>query len=661
MTVSSLRSPSASGRPLRVGMILGTDAMTQSQLTARLAGDPEYFGTDQLTGNSDVGRVLQIVDRNMIELSNTVIARNYLKQRRREDLNYCDVLFNVISDPDANPESLRVAGRLMKQTDRPWINDPRNVLKTTRDGIAKLLASVDGLYVPKIARISSFTRKAIAKALQDFDFDFPVLVRKAGLHTGQTLELLTRLDQAPETNKEKGDWFVTEFVDFKSPDGIYRKYRVFFIGETFVLEHVIPGETWNVHASAAAEIVKIKPEMRSTGYYEVLKNSVDHISYFRDIMYSIKKIINLDYFGIDFGIYNDSLLLFEANAAMNQFPVKRYSARFAKGDVISSLVDLVCQKAVAVRPAKQLRSLSPPSPGRSQSRGSEIGNELMVAPDLPIKVAVLVGADQDGDLEEPGNQATGPTAIEYRAIFARLESYIDRTLIKFQVFDLSQDMAKISNQFRDGAQDMAFNLAADLRQNPRTFEKLSELRPGIEAKWINDPAAIGALADGLSPNASIDDESLVYPAGKPHADGDENAVDRQSPDGLYRKYRLLFAGPEASVVNFFVNGDALGDVASSAELIGNDPALGQEERDALIGNRPFDDGQLLQSLRQLRASIKADLFGLDCARLADGRLAILRLDPSMLDLPFRKYRGLPAWRPAVALSRLIHRRATGIA
>jgi len=172
---------------------------------------------------------------------------------------------------------------------------------------------------------------------------------------------------------------------------------------------------------------------------------------------------------------------------------------------------------------------------------------------------------------------------------------------------------------------------------------------------------VGSVANSAGSLFSNDDETLLCLGNCHVMDGNETQFNYKSSDGLYRKYRLLFVASEASVVEFSVNRDPLDDAESSAELIGNCPVLAKEERDALIGNRPFNEEHLLNSLRKLRAAIKADVFGMDCAPLSDGRLVIFRLDPSMLHLPLHKYRGLPTWRPASALSRLIHQRANSLA
>jgi len=656
---SAGRLPVRSDRPLRVGLILGADAMTQAQLTAHQARGLDDFQNRRLSGNSDVGKVLQIVDRSMIETSYLIVTRNYLRQRRRDNLNHCDVLFNAISDPDVNPESLRVVGRLMKQTDRPWINDPRNVLKTTRDRVANRLASVDGLYVPKIARISSFTRQAVAKALQEFDFDFPVLVRKAGTHTGQTLQLLTSLDEVPETNSKKGDWFVTEFIDFKSSDGIYRKYRAFIIGHNIILRHVYTSDYWNVHRSSTKND-KLNKATEINETYELLTNRLNETYNLRDILMKVKNKIDMDYFGIDFGLYQDFIVLFEANATMNQLPIERYAPNVAIADVISAMVDLVCQKGFAVKPAHRLRNLSPSSFGSSRSREAATDKKSTGLPELPIKVAVLTGADTVAEPIAFENGAIYLGFQGYKTILQNIRRYIDPNSITFSIQDLNNDFDECLGQLKSSNADVVINLTSAPDHNPETFEKLSELNREMDLKWINCPDVIASLAGDVSSEFSKDGQILIWPVDDSGDPGGNTSTDYRSPDGLYRKYRLLFIGTEASVVDFFVSQDSRDDPASSGELIRNDPTLRREERDALIGNSMPDDGEFLTGLRELRAAVKADIFGVDCVQLPDGRLAVLRPDPAMLHLPFGKYRGLPAWRPASALHRLIHKRAAGL-
>jgi len=645
-TISGTRSANPASRPLRVGLILGTDAMTQSQLMARIAESPDYLDRHQLFGNNDAKHVLGIVDRNMIELENLVIARNYLKLRRKDNLNYYDVLFNAISDPDANPESLRQVARLAKQTDRPWINHPRNIAKTTRDGVARALSGIYRIKVPRTTRIGSLSRSRLAQAITQMGIDFPVLVRRAGTQTGETLQRLDSLDQLNEQAAEKGDWYVTEFIDFRGPDGLYVKYRAFVIGDKVTISHVFPSESWMVHWRSVAQLIEKNPESSMLGTYESVGNRVDQLPALEETMLAIRDVLKLDYFGVDFAAQDGSLLLFEANAAMNHFPVERYGSRVVIGDMISSLVDLVCQTAYGVRSPKRRQ----PLPRRNAvSPAPNPSIRQVTQPNLPVEVAVLIGADSAGAPAETEDGADYPGALEWTALFRQLEAYIDRNLIKFRVFDVGRDLAEISDRLRDGRTAIAFNLTSDPLVSPGIYETLSELHQAVETIWINDPTVSAAAAD-LYRDGSVDESALVIVEGGGH-----------TADKHQRRFRLLFIGDRASIVDFSVHRNGDSDAGSSANLIAGDEALMQQEREALIGNSLSEDPTLLADLQALRASIEADVFGLDCARLADGRIAILRLDPSCLTFPFDKYRGLPAWRPAAALSRLIHQRATGIA
>jgi hypothetical protein len=120
----------------------------------------------------------------------------------------------------------------------------------------------------------------------------------------------------------KHEYFLTEFVDFVSPDGLYRKMRLFFIGEDVLFKNLIVTDNWNIHARDRAGIMAEREELRREerdlleGGFESLRRQLAEC--FREI----KSRVKLDYFGLDCAPAADgSLVLFELNATMNFFPL----------------------------------------------------------------------------------------------------------------------------------------------------------------------------------------------------------------------------------------------------------------------------------------------------------------------------------------------------
>ena len=63
-----------------------------------------------------------------------------------------DVVVNLLSDVDQAGAMLPQAADLVERLGKPIINDPRKILRTTRDMVAELLTGIQGCRVPKIRR-----------------------------------------------------------------------------------------------------------------------------------------------------------------------------------------------------------------------------------------------------------------------------------------------------------------------------------------------------------------------------------------------------------------------------------------------------------------------------------------------------------------------------
>lgn len=151
-----------------------------------------------------------------------------------------DVAFFAAADDD--PAVLpRLAG-LYALWPRPAVNDPAHVLRLGREALATALQRRGDLLCPAIRRRP---RAGAAEARTRF----PVLVRPVGSHAGRDL---ARADDPAQlaahlATLDCDDVYLTDFVDYRGPDGLHRKYRVAFIDGVPMLCHMAVSEHWMVH------------------------------------------------------------------------------------------------------------------------------------------------------------------------------------------------------------------------------------------------------------------------------------------------------------------------------------------------------------------------------------------------------------------------------
>ena len=162
-----------------------------------------------------------------------------------------DVMMVALAESEANQPLLSRLSGAVAGWPRPVINLPQRIAVLSRDGVCTALRDVPGVDMPTTARADRVSLQALGGgvgALLPGD-DFPLIVRPVGSHAGQNLEKMTtgaaiddylgRIDAAR--------FYVSRFVDYRSADGLFRKYRIALIdGRPFVCHYAVSAH-WMVH------------------------------------------------------------------------------------------------------------------------------------------------------------------------------------------------------------------------------------------------------------------------------------------------------------------------------------------------------------------------------------------------------------------------------
>jgi hypothetical protein len=269
-----------------------------------------------VSGTSDLGKLLlERVPNHRLH-----VTRNYFRKGRQADLTQYSVLVNLITEAEKNAKILETLRKILRGVPGRVINRPEAVLRTTRDQVARTLSGIPGLIVPKAVRLDGRKRAIAAKALEKAGIVAPVILRQAGTHTGKIVGLFDSVDGAVAA-LEPGEHVATQFVDFASADGLYRKYRVFFIGKQIVLRHMIVSDSWNVHVKDRTRFMSQHPELvaEERALFDRANPFAPGV---REVLDAVRTRMPLDFFGMDFAItQGGDVVLFEANATMNFFPL----------------------------------------------------------------------------------------------------------------------------------------------------------------------------------------------------------------------------------------------------------------------------------------------------------------------------------------------------
>jgi hypothetical protein len=262
-------------------------------------------------GSSDLGRLIQ----------NRDIIRRLLvsPEGGQVDFSPYPVIVNMITEAENNAKVLENLRRLLTGVRSRVINPPEAVLRTTRDEVAAMLDGIPGLVVPKTVRLAG-NHEAAAQTIRNGGINGPIIVREAGTHTGKSVTLYETAEEAASALNAGQDYIATQFHDFASSDGIYRKYRLFFIGDRMILRHMYASDHWNVHSSDRPRFMAPRPDIVAEER-ALIERDEPFGPRARAVFQAIRDRMPLDFFGLDFGFTLDGdVLLFEANATMSFFP-----------------------------------------------------------------------------------------------------------------------------------------------------------------------------------------------------------------------------------------------------------------------------------------------------------------------------------------------------
>jgi hypothetical protein len=230
-----------------------------------------------------------------------------------------DVMFFAVSESDA--AMLARMSRLFTSWPRPVLNDPSFQPALARDTLAGSLADVPSICSPSTVAVG---RDELASLLRGSGANsdllpgcrYPVLVRPQGSHAGAGLK---KIDDSGDLAAYMlfsfvSSYFVTAFVDYRSADGLYRKYRVAFIDRQTYLCHMAVSQNWMVHYLNAG--MTESADKRAEEAQAMMHFDATFVARHREAFVALHERLPLDYYSIDCSELPDGrLLVFEADTA----------------------------------------------------------------------------------------------------------------------------------------------------------------------------------------------------------------------------------------------------------------------------------------------------------------------------------------------------------
>ena len=292
------------------GLNLQAQALQRQQLYRRAAASPKPLHLLAITAPGDMMANTPLDF--LIEGANVELTTLYIVPGvgLPAELPDHDLAFLAIGESEANYPLLRALEPILPGWPRPLLNNnPGRIAGLTRDGVCDLVEGVPGLLAPRAHRVD---RHALAAWR-----GFPIIARPIGSHAGAGLSRFEGADEVAAYLVEQAAerFYVSPFIDYAGPDGLFRKQRIALIdGRPFLCHHAVSAH-WMVHYMNAAMLDC--PENRAEEALTMHNFDQDFAVRHKVAFDALAARIGLDYFAIDCGETKDGrLLLFEADVAM---------------------------------------------------------------------------------------------------------------------------------------------------------------------------------------------------------------------------------------------------------------------------------------------------------------------------------------------------------
>jgi tetratricopeptide (TPR) repeat protein len=224
------------------------------------------------------------------------------------DLPPFDCLFIAIAEDERHRRVLAAADAIAARLGGPVINNGAAIARLSRAGVVRLLRGLPHALVPE--------QQLLARG--EMPASFPAIIRPHHAHAGDGLSKLedaqaleVYLQAMPETEQ----FYTAPYIDYRSADGLWRKYRVIFVDGQPMPFHLAIHSHWAVwyyNSGMAEDAAKRAEEAR---FLEDMESVFPP-----GAMMALRELgrrVELDYFGLDCGLMPDGrLLVFEIETGM---------------------------------------------------------------------------------------------------------------------------------------------------------------------------------------------------------------------------------------------------------------------------------------------------------------------------------------------------------
>ena len=156
-----------------------------------------------------------------------------------------DLIFTAVRESDENLPTLELIESYLARCPEMVVNRPSRIPLLARDRASTLLGSSPGLAMPPTVRVDRLGLQRLSSE----EAEFPLIARPVGAHQGKgllKLEDASGLEEYLQASTAS-EFYISKYVDYRSPDGLFRKYRIVLIDGHPFASHLAISEHWMVN------------------------------------------------------------------------------------------------------------------------------------------------------------------------------------------------------------------------------------------------------------------------------------------------------------------------------------------------------------------------------------------------------------------------------
>lgn len=211
---------------------------------------------------------------------------------------------------------------LLADWPRPVLNRPELIPLLGRESLFRLCEGIEGIEIPATVRVDAQTIARVGHGAVPIeallpDGGFPVIARPVDSHGGHGLEKLDTAEQVEDylARNAVPEYYLSRFVDYRSPDGYFRKYRIAVIDGVPFASHLAISDHWMIHFLNAGMTESEEKQREEERFMDAFQE--DFAARHADALGELAELSGLEYFGVDCGVtQGGKLLLFEADTSL---------------------------------------------------------------------------------------------------------------------------------------------------------------------------------------------------------------------------------------------------------------------------------------------------------------------------------------------------------